>query len=251
MDSDPVELLESTADERLLEDGNALVPTDIGPPPPAPAPSRARRRIVGTGAALTGTSFAVGGLLLVAGAVVALADGFPLVAIAMLALGLLLVGTHWGWVHIAEITAQALEARRDRASLELRRHWLTTIKPYTRYEVSTRVADDGSIAIVRTRVRPVRSGASTFTFAREVELEELHSGDEPAAVVTERAELLRRQAVLDTERERECFQVAADAYETELLGRDDERERLVARRAAAAALSERINANLRDPPLIE
>jgi hypothetical protein len=69
--------------------------------------------------------------------------------------------------------------------------------------------------------------------------------------VTERAELLRRDAARETERERERYEIAADAYETALLEQGDEQERLAARRAAAAALSEQINANLRDPPLIE
>jgi hypothetical protein len=113
------------------------------------------------------------------------------------------------------------------------------------------VADDGSICIVRSRFRPVRHGGRGFTFVREVESEEVHSAEAPAAEVTDRAEQLRREAARVTERERERYEVAAGAYEMALLHAGDEQERLAARRAASAALSERINANLRDPPLIE
>ena len=75
--------------------------------------------------------------------------------------------------------------------------------------------------------------------------------DEPAAAVTERAESLRREAALDTERERERYQIAADAYESALLDDADEQQRLLAQRAASEALSNQINSNLRDPPLLE
>ncbi len=47
------------------------------------------------------------------------------------------------------------------------------------------------------------------------------------------------------------FEFASEAYRAALLHDDDERERVAARKAASAALSERINANLRDPPLVE
>ena len=79
----------------------------------------------------------------------------------------------------------------------------------------------------------------------------MHPPDEPAAEVTERAELLRRQAAQDTERERERYQIAADAYESVLLDHDDEQQRRLAQRAASEALSHQINSNLRDPPLVE
>ncbi|MBV8710418.1 MAG: hypothetical protein JOY56_01475, partial [Solirubrobacterales bacterium] len=72
-----------------------------------------------------------------------------------------------------------------------------------------------------------------------------------AASVTERAEQLRREAALATERERERYEIAADAYRTALLGRADEEQRRLARRAASEALSGQINSNLREPPLVE
>lgn len=245
---DVVELLGRSPDEQLLG-GDAPLPAAVGRPAPLPVSGR-RGAIVGTGAAMTGITL-IGGIALFAfGAIEALANG-SVFALVLMLIGLVLAGTHWGWVHVAEITANSVQGRESRPVLEGNRHWLAAIEPYTRYEVSTRVDDDGSISIVRRRYRPVPSGAANFTFVVESESEELHSADEPAAAVTERAELLRREAARDTERERERYEIAAEAYNDALLHADDESERVAARRAASAALSERINANLRDPPLVE
>jgi hypothetical protein len=101
------------------------------------------------------------------------------------------------------------------------------------------------------RYRPVRHSERTFTFVREIAGHEVHPGAEPAATVAERAELLRRAAAADTERERARFEAAHDAYQRALLANEDEEQRLAAARAESEALSERINTNLRDPPLIE
>lgn len=246
---DPVDFLGTTADEQLLAADAAALPAVLGRPEVIPRSPR-RGGVVGVGATMTGVSL-VGGIILAAvGAIDALANG-SVFALVLLVLGVVLVATHWGWVHVAELTANRLDAGVARPVVERNRQWLATLKPFTHYEVATRVAEDGSIWIVRSRYLPVRSGETSFTYAREIQHEELHSGEESAAAVTERAELLRRQAALDTERERERFQIAADVYETHLLNRGDEQERLAARRAASAALSEQINQNLRDPPLIE
>ena len=249
-DTNLVELLDTTADERLLDGDGASLPKDLGRPEPVP-PSRAKSTIVGAGATMTGLTLVLGVVLIAAGAIAAIASGIGGLAVVAFVLGLVLASTHWGWVHVAEFTATGMERRRHGEIVDRRQQWLKTIKPYTRYEVSTHVADDGSICIARTRYTPVRSRPGKFRFERETESEEVHSGEEPAAKVTERAELLRRLAAADTERERERFEAADDAYQAVLLGRDDERQQLEARRAASAALSEQINANLRDPPLTE
>jgi hypothetical protein len=131
------------------------------------------------------------------------------------------------------------------------REWLAGIEPYPRLEVSTAVEDDGSITILSVRHRPVASGDRAFTFVREVARREVHPADEPAAAVTERAEHLRREAALVTERERKRYEVAADAYRAALMGRADDEQRRLAQRAASEALSGQINANLREPPLVE
>jgi hypothetical protein len=165
--------------------------------------------------------------------------------------GIVLISTHWGWVHVAELTGNAIENRRNSGALDRQRLWLERIEPYTRYEVTTTVDEDGSIRVVRTRYQPERTGERRFTFTASIEREEVHPADEPGAAVTERAELLRREAAADTERERERFRIASDAYETALLSAGDESQRQAARRAASEALSEQINANLREPPLVE
>jgi len=172
-------------------------------------------------------------------------------SIAIIVVGAILVTTHWGWVHVAELTANSIEGHGSAEVDGRRRQWLATIQPYTHYEINTSVEDDGSITIYRKAYRPTATGERRFTFTTGIDLQEVHSGDEPAAAVTERAELLRREAAQDTERERERYQIAADAYESVLLDNADEQQRLLAQRAASEALSEQINSNLRDPPLVE
>ncbi len=248
--SDPAQLVGRVADDRLLGDEVANLPAAVGHPESLPLPSRARGRLVGLGATLTGVTLILGIALVVAGVAEAISNAVAL-AIAAIAFGVFFVGTHWGWVHVAEATANSIERGRNRAVLERRGHWLSTIMPYTRHEITTSVEDDGSIRISRVRYRPETRGERGFTFVREIEHEEVHSGEEPGATVAERAELLRREAAADTERERRLFEAAAEAYESALLNRDDAAQQQAARRAASAALSEQINANLRDPPLAE
>lgn len=249
-EADIADLIELQPDERLLGEDLEKLPSTVGRPE-SPPTSPARRRIVGLGATMTGATL-IGGLALIAfGLVELITDGSAAVIVAAFVLGIVLASTHWGWVHVAELTANNLEERRNTSLLDRRRAWLSGIEPYPRWEVSTATGQDGSIAIVTVRYRPVVRSDKTFTFVREEVGREVHSGDEPGAEVAERAELLRRQASVDTARERERYQVAHDAYQRALLASADEQERLAAVRAASEALSERINANLQDPPLVE
>jgi hypothetical protein len=248
--SSPADFVGREPDERLLSDDLANLPEAVGRPEII-VPTRTRGRIVGTGATLTAASLVLGALLVLLGLIDAVSSGIDGLSIAIIVVGAILVITHWGWVHVAEITANSIEGRSTAEVEDRRRQWLGTIEPYTRFEIYTRVEDDGAITIYRVAHRPVASGERRFTFDRETEYEEVHSGDEPAAAVTERAELLRRQAAQDTERERELYQVAADAYESALMDDADEQQRRLAQRAASEALSKQINSNLRDPPLIE
>ncbi len=244
------ELVGRIADEGLLDPSAPNLPAELGRAELIPA-ARSRPAIVAAGVAMTGATL-LGGLALMAVSLVsAFSDGADLVKGIVFAIGLILVATHWGWVHVAEITAQGVEGRSGREIVDRRREWLRAIAPYTRFEVHTEVEEDGAIAIERVVYRPVLGRADSFTFVREVELREVHSGDEPAAKVTERAERLRRDAALDTEREQARYLAAADERETERLLEDDERERLDAQRAASRALSDQINANLQHPPLEE
>ena len=244
------QLIGLVADERLLNENPAMLPAALGLPEPIPTRA-ARRRLVGVGATLTGVTLIGGIALAILGAVELLFDGGGALAVVALVVGLVLASTHWGWVHVAELTANSIEGRSNAEVEDRRRQWLATIQPYSRFEIYTRVEEDGSITIYRVAHRPVASGERGFTFDLQTEYEEVHPPDEPAAEVTERAELLRRQAAQDTERERERYQIAADAYESVLLDDADEQQRRLARRAASEALSKQINSNLRDPPLLE
>ena len=249
-ETSPAEFVDRKPDEGLLSDDLAHLPETVGRPEIV-VPTRTRGRIVGTGATLTAASLIIGALLVLLGLIDAVSSGIDGLSIAIVVVGAILVITHWGWVHVAEITANSIEGRSTAEVEDRRRQWLSAIQPYPRFEISTSVEEDGAITIHRVAYRPVVSGERRFTFAREIEQEEVHPADEPAAGVTERAELLRRQAAQDTERERERYQIAADAYESALIDDADEAQRRLAQRAASEALSKQINTNLRDPPLIE
>lgn len=249
-EADSLDLLGREADERLLGSDLRQLPAAVGQPPQPLPESPARRRVVRFGAAMTGITLIGGLALALLGLVEAIASG-GLVWIVVLVLGIVLVSTHWGWVHVAELTGNTIEARRHVSLHERGRQWLSQIEPFPHWAISTSAAEDGSITIVTTSHRPVPVGERTFTFVSEVVAREVHSAEEPAAAVAERAELLRHQAAAETERAREDFQAARDAYEAALMVRDDEQQRHAALRAASEALSERINAHLRDPPLTD
>jgi hypothetical protein len=248
--SSPAEFVGREPDERLLSNDLANLPEAVGRPETI-VPSRARGRIVGTGATLTAASLVLGSLLVLLGLIDAVSSGIDGLSVAIIVVGAILVVTHWGWVHVAELTANSIEGRSNAEVIDRQQQWLATLEPYTRFEIYTRVEEDGAITIYRVAHRPVKSGERRFTFDRESQYEEVHSGDEPAAAVAERAELLRREAAQDTERERERYQIAADAYESALIDDADEQQRRLAQRAASEALSQQINTNLRDPPLVE
>jgi hypothetical protein len=249
-DEHPEQLVGLVADERLLSEDPAMLPAAVGLPEPIPTRA-ARRRLVGVGATLTGVTLIGGVVLAILGAVELLFEGGGVLAVIALVVGLVLASTHWGWVHVAELTATRVELRSNSGIVDERRTWLEAIAPFTRYEVTTSAGDDGSITIERIRHRPIRSGEGTFVFERSIELTEVHHGDEPAAIVSERAELLRHAAAVDTERERATFQERADELNWATLAEGEHRERTREQAEAARALSEQINANLREPPLTE
>src|SRR5947209_5390271 len=248
--SNPAEFVGFEPDERLFADDLDKLPAAVGRPETI-VPSRARGRIVGAGATLTAVSLVGGVLLVLLGVIDAISSGIDLAGVLALVIGGLLIATHWGWVHVAEITANSLEGHSNTEVIDRRRQWLAGIEPYARLEVSTEVGDDGSIAIRNARHRPGRVGEDRFTFARELQHREVHPPDEPAAAVTERAETLRREAALVNTEERRRYEIAAEAYHAALIGQADEEQRRLARRAASEALSHQINSNLRDPPLVE
>lgn len=248
---DPAELVGCTADRSLLAAEGSQLPDAVGRPESTIPATRVRGRLVGVGAALTAISLLLGIALMLLGVIEFVSGGAGVLDVGALAVGAALAGTHWGWVHVAEATADSIEQRRNRDVLDRRSAWLEAIEPYTRHEVTTSVGEDGAISIVRVAYRPARSGTDGFTFRSEVTHREVHSGDEPSAVVVERAELLRRQAAADTQRERQRFEAAAGAYESSRLASSEDQQAQAVHRAASEALSERINSHLRDPPLTE
>ena len=248
-DEDPTdELIGLAPDPRLLSEDLRALPESVGRPALIP-PSRLRPGLVAAGAAMTGLTLAAGVLLLILGAVLLLAGGSGGAAVAALVAGGLLVSTHWGWVHVAEIGSQRLERRGHRELVAGRERWLSALEPYTRHVVSTRPSSDGGVQIVTVRHQPLRASQSTFTFERREVAVERHGPEESAAVVTERAELLRQRAAEQTQRAWERYVALAGERQLDRIRELDAGERLSADRAAAEALSEQINAHLRSPPL--
>jgi len=247
---DPDPLVGALADDKLLEPEARNLPAAVGRPEALP-PTRWRRPIVAGGVVMTAATLLGGIALILLGVVEAFSNGADVLDGVLVALGFLLAGTHWGWVHVAELTAKSVAEREGHEVVARRDQWLLSIDPYARDEVITDVDESGSIVIVRERFTPVPNGPDRFTFVRQEIVREVYSEDEPSATVAERAEHLRREAAEATAAARERYLAAADARETAQLLDADERERLATRRANARALSEQINSHLQAPPLDE
>ena len=156
-----------------------------------------------------------------------------------------------GWIHVGAWTSDRLRDRNNQGLVLDRQRWLDAIEPYAHYEVATQVQDDGSIEIETVCLRPAATDAEHFAFTREQTAIELHAHDEPAAQISERAELLRREAAARTAGARERYEAAAAAHEAARLKGLDEDDQRAAARAASQALSDQLNQKLRDPPLVE
>lgn len=207
-------------------------------------------RLVAAGSLLTGATLIVGVAMVLYGGGQALLGG-GVFDVMLAVIGIALVSTHWGWVHVAEYLGLTIDERRQRDRETAEREWLVTIHPYPQFSVSTTVLSDASTLVQRFRHEPVLTTPSTFTFVRQVDAEQRYDADAPAEVIATGVETMRRQARLDTDRFRGDWEAASAAYEATLLSAEDDQQRLVAQRAAAAALSEHINASLLEPPLVE
>jgi hypothetical protein len=208
-------------------------------------------RLVAAGSLLTGGTLISGAALILYGGGQALFNHGGAFDVVLAVVGILLVGTHWGWVHVAEYVGLTIDERRQRVLETRRQDWLTTIQPYPRFSISTDVLDDASTRVKRIIHRPLLTPQHTFTFVRETDAEKTYDADTPAAVIATSVETMRRQARLDTDRLREAWEAASSAYEAALLSAKDDQQRLAAQRAAATALSQHINASLLEPPLVE
>jgi hypothetical protein len=208
-------------------------------------------RLVAAGSLLTGVTLIGGAALLLFGGVQLLFNGGGAVSAVVAVVGLLLVATHWGWVHVAEYAGLTIDAHQQRETEARELQWLATVQPYPRFSVSTKVLDDASTLVERTLHRPVLTGHGTFTFVRQIDAETTFDAHAPAEVIATAVETMRHEARLETDRLSELWEAASSAYAAALYSAEDEQQQLAARRAAATALSEHINASLLEPPLVE
>jgi hypothetical protein len=237
-------------DPGLLDEDRFNLPQAEQPPEPA-VPSRRHGRLVAAGSALTGVTLLGGLAMTIYGAAQLLANGGGAFDAVVVLIGILLAGTHWGWVHVAEYIGLTIDEREQRATDARRREWLAGIEPYPRYSVFTSVLDDASIRIESVLYRPTLTESHTFTFVRQMDTETTYEAHTPAEIIATTVETMRRHARLETDHLRERWEAASSAYAAALADGDDEEQRLAAERAAATALSEHINASLLEPPLIE
>jgi hypothetical protein len=238
------------ADQRLLGQDRSNLP-DAEQRWELPSLQPEHDRLVIAGSTLTGVSLVAGTLLVLYGGSQVLLNGRGLLDLVLAVIGILLIATHWGWVHVAEYVGVTIDERHERTAEERRRDWLSSIEPYPRFSVSTSVLEDASTRVERFLHQPVLTEQHTFTFVRKLDAAEHYDADVPAEVLASAVETTRRQARLDTDRLRDLWETASAAYAAELSDGDNEQQRLDAQRAAATALSEHINESLREPPLVE
>lgn len=237
-------------DRRLLDEDLLNLPaTDQRREPPLA--SRTPDRLVAAGSLLTAASLVGGVAMLLLGGWRLLFHGGGAPDAVLAVFGILLVATHWGWVHVAEYVGLTINERQERANEQRRCEWLAAIEPYPRFSVSTSVLDDASTRIERLLHQPVLTLQQTFTFVRQTDAETTYDVHTSAAVIATTVETMRRQARLESDRLGALWEAASTAYQAALLDDRDDQRHLAAQRAAAIALSEHINASLLEPPLVE
>lgn len=238
------------ADPRLVSedlDGLSEVPLR----PVSVVVTDTHNRLVTAGSVLTAVTLIGGVMLAIYGGEQLIAAGGGALAIVLGVIGVLLVSTHWGWVHVAEYVGLGLDERQERGNREREQAWLATVAPYARFTIRTTVMADASISVERVVYKPVLTPQHTFVFDHVTEPVATFDVDTPAHVIADRVETLRREARLETDRLSELWGAASSAYDAALLDADDDQQQLAARRAAALALSQHINASLLQPPLVE
>jgi hypothetical protein len=245
-----VAFLGVAADRRLLDEDLFNLPDADQHQEPAIS-TRKHDGLVAAGSVLTGVTLIGGAAMALYGGWQLLFNGAAAIAAVLAAIGILLVGTHWGWVHVAEYVGLTIDDRQQRATDERRRDWLASIQPYPRFSVTTSVFDDASTRVEHVRHQPVLTAQHTFTFVRETDAEKTYDAHASAEAIATTVETMRREARLETDRLRDLWEAASSAYVAALSSAEDDQHRLAAQRAAATALSEHINASLLEPPLVE
>jgi hypothetical protein len=238
------------ADRRLLDEDLASLPATEQLDEPAPR-SDQHVRLVAAGSVLTGVTLVGGAAMMLYGGGEILFGSGSLLDAVLGGVGVVLAGTHWGWVHVAEYIGISADERRQSALEQRKRDWLAGLQPYPRLSVSTSVLDDASTRIECLLHRPVLTSEQTFTFVRETQSEKTFDAHVGAGEIAATVETMRRQARRETDRMRGLWEAASAAYAAALLSARDDQQQLTARRAAATALSEHINASLLEPPVIE
>jgi hypothetical protein len=245
-----VAFLGVAADRRLLDEDLFNLPDAEQRQEPAISTHK-HDRLVAAGSLLTGVTLIGGAAMVLYGGWQLLFNGGGAIGAVLAAIGILLAGTHWGWVHVAEYIGLSIDEHQQRATDERGRDWLAGIQPYPRFSVTTSVLDDASTRVERVLHQPVLTAQHTFTFVRQMDAEKTYDAHASAEVIATSVETMRRQARLETDRLRELWEVASTAYAAALSSAQDDQQRLAAQRAAATALSEHINASLLEPPLVE
>src|SRR5437660_105214 len=111
------------ADRRLLDEDRIDLPDAEQQREPAIL-SHTHDRLVAAGSLLTGSTLIGGGVLTLYGGGQALFNGGGAFDVVLAVIGILLVATHWGWVHVAEYIGLTIDARQQRAADTRRREWL-------------------------------------------------------------------------------------------------------------------------------
>lgn len=247
---DMVAFLGVEPDTRLLDEDLFNLPEAEQHQEPVVS-TRRHERLVAAGSVLTGVTLIGGAAITLYGGWQLLFNGGGALDAVLAVIGLLLVGTHWGWVHVAEYVGLTIDERQQHATDARRREWLAGIEPYPRFSVSTSVLDDASTRIERVLHRPVLTAQHTFTFSRQTDAETTYDAHVQAEVIATTVETMRRDARLETDHLRELWEAASGAYAAALSSDHDDQQQLAAQRAAATALSDHINASLLEPPLID
>ena len=185
-------------------------------------------------------------------AVQLLFNGGGAVSAVVAVIGILLVATHWGWVHVAEyvgLTIDEHQQRDDRSARAAMARDGPAVSALQRLDERPRRRVDAcrtQSCTGRSSPRSTRSRSFVRRTPRRRSTPMLRPRSSPRPSRRCAARRGSRPTVFA-----ELWEAASSAYAAALFSAEDEQQRLAAQRAAATALSEHINASLLEPPLVE